>query len=280
MAEPPHGGRGTHDPKGLIATNATANPTPSPTAHLAGRTGCFEVLVIRPALFSTTRQQRAVARNLALDTVASIGVGVTVALVTTLLPTIARRGGLEPLGLAALAAAPFIANLLGAFAGRVGPRSRRQLTVIRAGGAASLLLLAVVTSAPVMIGVSIVFWLSLSLSGPYYLRLWGTMYPPGILGRVVGFLGSGRAAAAAFAALVGGVLADRLGGESAVALAGLVGLVCALAYVGLRSPDTERPASFSARDSVRALGGNRVLSRLALAQGFYGGGLIAAVPLY
>ena len=80
--------------------------------------------MIRPALFSTSRQQRAVGRNLALDTVASIGVGVTAALVTTLLPTIARRGGLEPIGLAALAAAPFIANLLGAFAGQVGPRSR------------------------------------------------------------------------------------------------------------------------------------------------------------
>ena len=236
--------------------------------------------MIRPALFSTTQRQRAVGRNLALDTVASIGVGVTVALVTTLLPTIARRGGLEPIGLAALAAAPFIANLLGAFAGQVGPRSRRQLALIRAAGAGSLLVLAVFTSAPVMIAVSIVFWLSLSLSGPYYLRLWGTMYPPRILGRVVGFLGSGRAAAAAFAALAGGLLADRLGGETAVALAGLVGLACAVAYAGLRSPDTERPPSFSPRDSFRVLRTSPILSRIALAQGFYGGGLIAALPLY
>ena len=236
--------------------------------------------MIRPASFSTTRAQRAVGRNLALDTVASIGVGVTAALVTTLLPTIARRGGLEPIGLAALAAAPFIANLLGAFAGQVGPRSRNQLALIRAGGAASLLLLAVFASAPVMIAVSVVFWLSLSLSGPYYLRLWGTMYPPRILGRVVGFLGSGRAAAAAIAALLGGILADRLGGETAVALAGLVGLTCSVAYVGLRSPDTERPPSFSPRDSFRALRTSPILSRVALAQGFYGGGLIAAAPLY
>jgi MFS transporter, DHA1 family, staphyloferrin B biosynthesis exporter len=238
------------------------------------------VLVIRPALFSTSRHQRAVGRNLALDSVASIGVGVTVALVTTLLPTIARRGGLEPIGLAALAAAPFVANLLGALAGQVGPRSRNQLALIRACGAVSLLLLAVFASAPMMIAVSIVFWLSLSLSGPYYLRLWGTMYPPRILGRVVGFLGSGRAAAAAVAALAGGLLADRLGGETAVALAGLVGLGCAVAYAGLRSPDTERPPSFSPRDSVRALRASPILGRVALAQGFYGGGLIAAVPLY
>lgn len=236
--------------------------------------------MIRPSLLSTSPRQRAVGRNLALDLVASIGVGVTVALVTTLLPTIARRGGLEPIGLAALAAAPFVANLLGAFAGRVGPRSRRQLALIRGAGAASLLVLAVVAAAPVMIAVSIVFWLSLSLSGPFYLRLWGTMYPARILGRVVGFLGSGRAAAAAIAALVGGVLADQIGGETAVALAGLVGLVCAFAYAGLRSPDTERPPSYSARDSFRALRESPILTEIALAQGFYGGGLIAALPLY
>jgi DHA1 family inner membrane transport protein len=236
--------------------------------------------VLRPSFRSSTPQLRAVGRNLALDTVASVGVGVTVALVTTLLPTIARRGGLDPIGLAALAAAPFVANLLGAFAGRVGPRSRRQLALMRAAGAASLLVLGVVSAAPVMIAVSVVFWLSLALSGPYYLRLWGTMYPSRVLGRVVGFLGSGRAAASALAALAGGVLADQIGGETAVALAGLVGLACALAYVGLRSPDTERPPTYSARDSLRALRERPVLSRIAMAQGFYGGGLIAAVPLY
>ncbi len=236
--------------------------------------------MFRPSLPSTTSRQRAIGRNLALDMVGSIGVGVSVALVTTLLPTIARRGGLDPIGLAALAAAPFIANLLGAFAGRVGPRSRRQLALIRGAGAASLLVLAVLAAAPVMIAVSIVFWLSLSLSWPFQLRLWGSIYPARIRGRVVGFLGSGRAAAAALAALVGGLLADQLGGEMAVALAGLVGLVCALAYAGLRSPDTARPPTFSARDSIRALRERPVLSRIALAQGFYGGGLIAASPLY
>ena len=105
--------------------------------------------MFRPS-FHPSAHQRAVGRNLALDLVGAIGVGITVALVTTLLPTIARRGGLEPIGLAALAAAPFVANLLGAFAGRVGPRSPRQLALIRGAGAASLLVLAVVASAPVL----------------------------------------------------------------------------------------------------------------------------------
>ena len=37
---------------------------------------------------------------------------------------------------------------------------------------------------------------------------------------------------------------------------------------------------FSARDSIRALRDRPVLSQIAVAQGFYGGGLIAAAPLY
>ena len=44
---------------------------------------------------------RPLRRNLGLDLVAAIGVGVTGALVGALLPTISRRGGLEPIGLAA-----------------------------------------------------------------------------------------------------------------------------------------------------------------------------------
>jgi MFS family permease len=236
--------------------------------------------VSRLPLLSSTRQQRAVGRNLALDLVAAIGIGVTAALVTTLLPTIARRGGLEPIGLAALAAAPFVANLLGAFAGRVGPGSTRQLALIRAAGAASLLVLVVFSVPPVLIAVTFAFWLSLALSGPFYLRLWGSMYPARIRGRLVGVAGSAKAAAAALAALTGGVIADEFGGLTAVALAGIVGLACAAAYTGLRAPTAPPLIRFSARDSIRALRDRPVLSRIAVAQGFYGGGLIAAAPLY
>ena len=136
------------------------------------------------------------------------------------------------------------------------------------------------TAPVVLVAVSIVFWLSLSFGNPLHLRLWGAMYPARLRGRVVGVLGMGRAAAGALAAFGGGVLADRIGGESAVAVAGVVGLVCALGYVGLRAAAAERPAPFSARESVRALRDRPLLGRMALAQGFYGGGLIAASPLF
>jgi MFS family permease len=237
-------------------------------------------VVIRTPSFQPSASQRALGRNLALDLVAATGVGVTMALITALLPTIARRGGLEPIGLSFLAAAPFVANLLSAFAGRFGPRSAAQMAVLRGAGAASLLLLFVLPTAPVMIAVAFVFWMSMSFGGPFHLRLWGAMYPARLVGRMVGFIGMGRAAAGALAAFGGGLVADRLGGPSAVAVAGVIGVVCALAYAGLRSRSAERPPAFSARGSIRALRERPLLGKVALAQGFYGGGLIAAVPLY
>jgi MFS family permease len=237
-------------------------------------------VVFRSSSLQPSPSQRALGRNLALDLVAATGVGVTMALITALLPTIARRGGLEPLGLSALAAAPFVANLLSAFAGRFGPRSSAQLALMRGIGAASLLLMFVMPTPPIMIAVSLVFWLSLSFGGPFHLRLWGAMYPARLVGRVVGFIGMGRAAAGALAAFGGGVIADRLGGPTAVAVAGAIGVACALAYAGLHARSAQRPPVFSARESIRALRERPVLANVALAQGFYGGGLIAAVPLY
>ncbi len=235
--------------------------------------------MIRPSLLASA-SRRAIGRNLALDLVVAVGMGVTIALVGAILPTVARRGGLEPIGLAALAAAPFVANFLGAFAGRLGPRNTAQLSLIRGLGAASLLILFIVPPAPVVVSVAIVFWLSLSFGGPFHLRLWGAMYPARLRGRVVGVLGMGRAAAGALAAFGGGVLADRIGGEKAVAIAGIIGVACAIGYVGLKAATTERPTAFSARDSIRALRERPLLARIAVAQGFYGGGLIAATPLY
>ncbi|MEX2184271.1 MAG: MFS transporter [Chloroflexota bacterium] len=236
--------------------------------------------MFRPARPHPTPNQRAVARNLAFDLVAAVGLGVTLAMVTALLPTIARRGGLEPIGLAALAAAPFVANLLGAFAGRFGPRTPAQLALLRGVGAASLLLLFVAPTPPVMIAVTLVFWLSLSFGSPFHLRLWSVIYPARVVGRMVGVIGTGRAAATAIAAFGGGLLADRLGGPEAVAIAGVVGVGCAGAYAGLRARTAERPPAFSARDSIRALRDLPILSRITVAQGFYGGGLIAATPLF
>ncbi len=220
------------------------------------------------------------SRNLSIDLLAAIGVGVSGALVSSLLPTIARRGGLEPIGLAILAATPFLTNLLSVFAGRVGPRSTRQFALLRVIGSGSLLVLLFVSPAPVIIVAALAFWISISFGSPFQLRLWGAIYPARMRGRIVGFLGTGRAAAAAAAALIGGLLADRVGGPPAVALAGFVGAICALAYLGFRASAAAAPASYSARESIAAMRQRPTLGRVALAQGFFGGGFIAAGPLF
>jgi MFS transporter, DHA1 family, staphyloferrin B biosynthesis exporter len=236
-------------------------------------------VVHRPSLHPSPTQ-RAVGRNLTLDLIAAVGVGVSTAVINSLLPTIARRGGLEPIGLSALAAAPFIANFLGIWAGRFGPRTPKQLALTRGVGMAALVALLFVATPLVMIVVAVVFWISLSFGGPFQLRLWGAMYPPRILGRVVGVIGTGRAAAGGIAALAGGLVADQFGGPLAVAIAGVVGVLCAFAYAGFRAGEAAPPPRFSARDTIRVLRERPILGRLALAQGFYGGGLIAAAPLY
>jgi DHA1 family inner membrane transport protein len=223
---------------------------------------------------------RSISRNLSLDLIAAIGYGITGALVSTLLPTIARRGGMEPLGLAALAAAPFLTNLLSVFAGRFGPRSTRQFAVLRAIGAASLAALVVLPGNAVIIAIAFVYWVSVSFSSPFQLRLWGASYPGRIRGRVVGFVGTGRSAAGAMAALVGGVLADRLGGPTAVAIAGFAGVACGLAYAAFRAAPSAATLAYTARESIGALRVRPTLRRVALAQGFFGGGFIAAGPLY
>ena len=223
---------------------------------------------------------RPISRNLSIDLVAAIGVGVSGALVSSLLPTIARRGGLEPLGLAILAATPFLTNLLSVFAGRVGPRSTRQFALLRVIGSGSLLVLLFVSPAVAIIAAALAFWVSISFGSPFQLRLWGATYPARMRGRIVGFLGTGRAAAAAIAALIGGLLADRVGGPPAVALAGVVGAVCALAYVGFRASAAAAPIAYSARESIAAMRERPTLGRVALAQGFFGGGFIAAGPLF
>lgn len=235
--------------------------------------------MLRPSLLSSATR-RAFGRNLALDITVALGIGVTMSLVGAILPTVARLGGMDPVGLSALAAAPFVANLLGAFAGRVGPRSAAQLSLMRGVGAAALLALFLVPTALMAVLASAVFWISYALSGPYHFRLWGAMYPARSLGRVMGVLGMTRAGAGAVAAIGGGILADRMGGSQAVALVGAIGVACALAYAGFRATTDMTPPRYSARESVRALLDRAHLRRLVLAQVFYGGGLIAASPLF
>jgi MFS family permease len=219
-------------------------------------------------------------RNLLLDLTAASGVGITMALVSSLLPTVARMQGLDPLGLAMLAAAPFAANLLGVFAGRFGPRSPRQLALFRSSGAALLLVIVLAPVPVVLAAVAVGFWISVAFSIPFQHRLWGAMYPSRERGRLIGIVATGRAATVGIAALVGGLLADRIGGMAVVGLAGAVGAACAWSSSRIRAVEAAQAQPFSARASWRAFRDRPALRRIGYAQLFYGGGMIAAAPLF
>jgi hypothetical protein len=223
---------------------------------------------------------RPIARCLALDLSGAIGLGIVVAFVGTILPAISRRSGIEPIGLAALASAPYLANLMAVWAGRWGSRSMRELALIRFVGAASLSTIVVLPHHVVVVGAALAFWASLSFTNPFQMRTWGHTYPARIRGRVFGLLGMGRAAATAAAALLGAVLAERVGGFTGGAAGGLIGGGCALAYAWYPSSVESRPIGYTARDSFRALLERPILVRLVVAQSLFGGGVIAAGSLF
>lgn len=222
----------------------------------------------------------ALRRNVLLDLISLVGVGITASVVLSLLPGVARHAGLDPVGIALLAAAPFAANVLGLFAGRFGPSSPRGMGIFRAAGALLLIAMLLLPIPTVMAALATGYWISLAFSSPLQQRLWGAMYPSGERGRLIGIVSTGKAAAAGLAVLVGGILADQIGGMVVVAFAGAVGAACAMAAGRIRAPlDPEAPR-FSARQSWAAFRGRPALRRVAAAQAFYGAGLIAAGPLY
>jgi MFS family permease len=221
-----------------------------------------------------------VRRNVALDSLLAVGGGVTLAVVGGLLPSIARQAGLVPLGIALLASAPYLGNLLSALSGRIGPQGTRGFAGLRVTGALLLVAVALAPNPALIVLVVGLFWLAWAFGVPYQSRLWGAMYPADIRGRAIGILGMAKAAAAGVAALAVGVIADWLGAPLAVSLAGVVGAACALAALGLRSAGPLPVRVFSPREAVHALVSRRPLKRIVLAQGFFGGGQIAAAPLY
>jgi MFS family permease len=96
----------------------------------------------------------------------------------------------------------------------------------------------------------------------------------------MGLFGSARSAATAVAALTAGLLAERVGGITAIAVVGIVGAVLAAGHLGLRSTTTPLLPTFTARGSMRILLDRPLLRRVTTAHALYGAGISAAVPLF
>lgn len=218
-------------------------------------------------------------RNLTLDATAALGWGAAVGVVNGLLPSLARLGGADPLGLAALGAAPFMANVFALFAGYLGLGDPRRAAMLRAVGC-SLLLLAPLVPPSWLVLVVTGFWAGAAVTTPVLHHIWGLIYPPRARARLVSVVRSAQALATAAAALFGGLAADRFGGNPVIQVAGAIGAAGALAYGGISAPAQETAPRFSGLDSLRTLFGNPVLRWVAIGQIVWGAGVFAAQPLY
>jgi len=219
-------------------------------------------------------------RNLSIDIASGAGVGLCMALVGVLVPVVARRGGLDALGLAVLATGPFVANVLALFAGRLGARSPRSLAAVRTLSGLALVLMLPFAGPVALAGLVLLFWITVALAAPYQMRLWGVIYPTSARGRFIGLVGTGRSAAAAAGSLIGGVLADRIGGLEVVALGGVVGMILGSLAAGYLAPRTDEGPAYDRRRSWHALTFSPRMVRITVAQMFLGAGFIGAAPLY
>lgn len=208
------------------------------------------------------------------------GIGVTTTLLGALLPASLRKAGMDPLGLAFLAALPFAAAALSVLAGRLGPRSPRALGLSRFVGAAALGAALIPLGSPwlAMLGAG-VFWLTLSMGMPLQQRLWGSMYPENRRGRLLGIVTTGRYTAATLALALAGLLAIWLDEMAVIALGGAVGAACALAGGRFSAVDASGTGGFSARAAIASVVRHPFLRRLTIAHALWGGGLVASTPL-
>jgi len=218
-------------------------------------------------------------RNLALDLSSAAGLGTTMAIVAVLLPSVARREGLDSMGLAALAALPFLASIITLFAGRFSPRTPGRLAILRAAGALGLLAV-LIAPHPLLIAVATFgFWISFALGAPLQQRIWSTVYPSEDRGRLLGYVGTGRFAAGTIALLAITLAATTTGWAPIIAVVAAAGAISSLAVSRISVPGIERGQRFSAMGSIRSVTSQPTLRRIAVAQLLFGGGLVAAPAL-
>jgi predicted MFS family arabinose efflux permease len=235
--------------------------------------------VISGLAHTLTQGPTTLQRNLLLDLSAAVGLGGSMAVVGALLPSVARQEGLGSMGLAALAAIPFLTSLLGLLAGRIGPRTPAHLSIFRALGSAGLLLV-LVAPEPLFIALAMLgFWVAMSLGGPLQQRLWAGMYPSHARGRLLGIVGSGRALATMAALLAFTFAAAGSGWLAIVAAVAVVGIISALATSRLKLDGGGTVRRYGASESVATVLRRPMMRRITAAQLVFGSGLVAAPAL-
>jgi MFS family permease len=228
-----------------------------------------------PKSKSADASEAALRRNATLDLISAGAWGAALGPTAALVPAVAREAGMDVAALGVLAAAPYLASLLSMIAGRVGAHTGRQLAILRAGGAG---VLATVPFLPLGLlpVVTFIFYLAHSIAAPAQVRLWTLIYPPRTRGRWIGRARMVQSGVAAGAAVVGGALADRVGGLWVVAAGGVLAAIGALSYAVIRA-DVEDVVRYTPLTSLRVLARQPLLRGLASAQLVSGVGQLAVV---
>ena len=202
--------------------------------------------------------------------------GTTMAIVSVLLPSVARREGIDAMGLAVLSALPFLAILLSMFAGRIGPRSPSRLALLRAIGALGLLLVLVAPHPLLLCAATFVFWASIAFGSPLEQRIWATAYPASQRGRLLGVVGTGRFAAGTLALAAITALAAGQHWVLVVAAVAAFGAVSSMAVGRMDVPGVASGQRFGAWASLRSVMGTPMVRRFATAQLLFGAGALMA----
>jgi MFS family permease len=217
-------------------------------------------------------------RNLVADGTMAVGTGLALGVVLGLFPGVARELGVDAAGLALLTATPFVTNVVAIAAGRLPLHTPAQVAVVRALGACALAGLLFLPPIGVVL-VAAVFWLSLSACVPMQLRMWGLIYPPRDRARLIGLVRTLQAMAMSLVSVLGGFIADRLGGAQLVALVGVASAGLVLGYGRLQVSSADPPTVYTPAESLRALWARPRLRRLAVAHSTTLAGLVACGPL-
>ena len=232
--------------------------------------------LLHPVLPARRPHPSTLQRNLSLDLTSAVGMGTTMAIVSVLLPSLARREGIDAMGLALLSALPFLAALLSMFAGRIGPRTPPRLALLRAVGALGLLLV-LVAPHPLLLSVAtFAFWASITFGSPLEQRIWAVAYPAPARGRLLGLVGTGRFAAGTVALAAITALAAGPHWVIVVLAVAAFGAVSSLAVARMDVPGVASGQRFGAWASLRSVMGTPMVRRFATAQLLFGAGALMA----
>jgi predicted MFS family arabinose efflux permease len=221
--------------------------------------------------------------NFTWDAMGALGTGLFNALVVNFLAVIARREGADPMLLAALAAAPFVANTLAIFSGFCVPPDRQRVqfvSLLMILGRALFFVGLISTGPMALLWMGLGMWLTMALVAPQQVDVWRGAYPQRLRARILGYLRVVQTLATAIGAPLGGLLIDQLGQGPMLSVGAGLGIIGAAGYSRVRTQPVTASQRFTPVASLRILMEQPRYRGLVLAWVVWGFGSFMATPLY